>query len=983
MKILSIRLKNLNSLKGEHHLDLTAEPLASAGLFVITGPTGAGKTTLLDAVTLAFYGKVARYGNDSNPEHVMTNKCGECSAEVVFEVSSGVYRAVWERHRARNKAGGALQQPKRYIYDASGEPLAQKIREAEEKIEELIGLNYDRFLRSVLLAQGDFARFLEATANKRAELLESLTGTAIYSRLGRLAHEEAGRREDALKDKEEGLENLEILTDEQRKKLEEDEKEEEKRFNNLKETIKDGVRMLTSITLMERAREKEKQAKAAKDTNKKERESAKAQLEELRQHRLTDPFVGDLATLEAADSAFISAETNRDEARTEYDEAKASADAANQMLRAAIEEALSMSSGDKKTAGEDLKTHGKLAKDARTWLDKHQGDAGLLDAMAGLASAVTEVKNARESVSDDWSDWKNSAAQILPEEASRLTENLSDIKEKQLSKSLEGFLSDAEKAETDASAKAKKDKNQLDSRQGELDKAKLVAQHKDQRHDLKSGEPCPLCGALEHPYAEGAAPSSEIESLEGKVTNAHNKWAKSRDAYEDLKRTVRDLSADRESLVTVFLESRKEIEDLELLLKPISEKPPVPGMEDALRDSLQTRERNFREHLEAERNAKNTKDLAGTDLEKAKKESSDLTKKLDKLAPLPARQKTLTIRPQDLLDVADAEAANIEAVQNEKTTATSYKDRKKDEKSAADRRDKISDSVVTAIAGTEFKTIDELRAARMSDDRAKDAEDLDKGLTEAKTTADALLREAESDIAKLRKEKVLEGTKATKFKKVQAELTEERDNLLEDQVIRRGRITTDDANRKLLKDKKKQLDEDRKAFVKWRRLREIIGSHDGSKFRRHAQTISLEILTRHANKHLAKLSKRYHICHDDADALNLQIEDLFQAGARRPMASLSGGESFLASLALALGLSDLSGRTVRIDSLFIDEGFGSLDSDTLETAITALESLLLDHKTVGVISHVDLLKERIGTQVVVEKRAGGVSQFHILPEVVT
>jgi exonuclease SbcC len=93
------------------------------------------------------------------------------------------------------------------------------------------------------------------------------------------------------------------------------------------------------------------------------------------------------------------------------------------------------------------------------------------------------------------------------------------------------------------------------------------------------------------------------------------------------------------------------------------------------------------------------------------------------------------------------------------------------------------------------------------------------------------------------------------------------------------------------------------------------------------------------------------------------------------MSSLLGGESFLASLALALGLSDLAGRTVRIDLLFIDEGFGSLDPDTLEVAIDALDSLRQNQKTVGVISHIGLLKERISTQIIVEKEAGGRSRI--------
>ena len=140
-------------------------------------------------------------------------------------------------------------------------------------------------------------------------------------------------------------------------------------------------------------------------------------------------------------------------------------------------------------------------------------------------------------------------------------------------------------------------------------------------------------------------------------------------------------------------------------------------------------------------------------------------------------------------------------------------------------------------------------------------------------------------------------------------------------------IRTDDQNQQMRRTEETELAEARAQLVVWKRLREMIGSHDGSKFRRYAQAISLDILTRHANRHLVKLSDRYRISRDVQDALNLQIEDLHQASVRRPMTSLSGGESFLASLALALGLSDLAGRTVRIDSLFIDEGFGSLDPE--------------------------------------------------------
>ena len=140
MKILRIALKNLNSLCGEHVVDLEEEPLASAGLFAITGATGAGKSTLLDAITLALYGRAARYGKEPNPGSMMSRHCGECSAEVTFSVLAGRYRAEWKLRRAGGKADGKLQPPQRYIYD-SGEHdeqvLAQKIREADEMIEAL------------------------------------------------------------------------------------------------------------------------------------------------------------------------------------------------------------------------------------------------------------------------------------------------------------------------------------------------------------------------------------------------------------------------------------------------------------------------------------------------------------------------------------------------------------------------------------------------------------------------------------------------------------------------------------------------------------------------------------------------------------------------------------------------------------------------------------------------------------------------------
>ena len=981
MKILRIRLKNLNSLKGEHCVDLTAEPLASAGLFAITGAMGAGKSTLLDAITLALYGKAARYGNESNPEHVMSRHCGECSAEVEFEVPKGTYRAVWERHRSRKKPDGALQQPKRYIYDKAGEPLAQQIREAEVKIEELLGLNYDRFLRSVLLAQGEFARFLKADANERAELLESLTGTEIYSRLGRLAFEEANKRENDLKAKEVGLEQIVILGNEARQEIELAVKQGEEAQGKLEKEIQSGSEMVGKIASLESARVKEKdasneQAKIAKDT-----QAAAPDLERLRRHQLTLPFAEDLARLDAAEKVMELARQKEKKSVANHAAAKTTQLKTNHMLRRSIKAAIETHRQRATTAGEAVQKETKAAADARTWLNKHQHDAVLADQLGDLVAAIVDLKSGRASLAGSWSAWRSIASQTLPKDARSLPENIEGTKDAELKAALAKFLGQAGTRKKTLEAELKEAKKQLGLRNDHLEKARLIAKLEDHRHELKNGDPCPLCGALEHPYATGAAPSSEIAELQTEVRKAGDKLEAVTDAKRTLSNSVEDLTKDSGSLITSVRDCGTHLEALERLLQPLAVKAPSHGKEDALRTGLKERAVAYRTHVKAEDDAIKRRAEAERVAKVAGEELVSLEKKVGKLGPLPAGLEFEPVEAEDLPSVTDAEEAYASAVLEEKTTATQARDRIADVKAALEKLDEVMKPLAASVGGSEFQTLANLRTARITAEAVKTIEAQESGLKQRTNASDALLQQARNDISKLLDEKVLEGDAAALCKSRQAQLKKEDATLLVGQTTRRNQLKTDDDNRKLRQEKEKELEQDRTSLVVWKRLRDLIGSHDGSKFRRHAQTISLDILTRHANRHLTKLSDRYRVCRDEReDALNLQIEDLHQAGVRRPMASLSGGESFLASLALALGLSDLAGRTVRIDSLFIDEGFGSLDPETLEVAIAALESLRQNHKTVGVISHVALLKERISTQIVVEKMAGGVSRIRVVPE---
>ncbi|MCO7522274.1 MULTISPECIES: AAA family ATPase [unclassified Pseudomonas] len=208
MKILAIRLKNLASLAGPIDIDFTAEPLASAGLFAITGPTGAGKSTLLDALCLALFGNVPRLNDiareakvpdadgdipTSDPRNLLRRGTGSGFAEVDFVGIDGRrYRARWEANRAREKATGKLQNSRQSLYDLDSEQLLGSGKnEYKQLVEARLGLNFEQFTRAVMLAQSEFGAFLKADDRERSELLEKLTNTAIYTRLGQRAFSKA------------------------------------------------------------------------------------------------------------------------------------------------------------------------------------------------------------------------------------------------------------------------------------------------------------------------------------------------------------------------------------------------------------------------------------------------------------------------------------------------------------------------------------------------------------------------------------------------------------------------------------------------------------------------------------------------------------------------------------------------------------------------------------------------------------------------
>lgn len=1153
MKILRVKLTNLNSLRGTHAVDFEAPPLAGAGLFAIVGPTGAGKSTLLDAITLALYGRAARYANTSNPEDMMSRHCGECQAEVEFAVPAGRFRATWQLRRARGKADGKPQGAKRYVYDAAGQVLAQTIREAEVCIEKLVGLDYPRFLRSVMLAQGEFARFLKANPDERAELLESLTGTAIYSELSVLAHDETGRRENELLRKEETLRQVVLLTPEQRQ-------ERAANLQRLETDLAGHKHQLDELNRrLGRARELQKALANQADLTRQQQalqaraQAAQPEISRLTRHRLTLPLAEALNRLDAALGQAGEQAEKRLAAAGEQQQTQGEWGAG---LAAACEFAASLLQQEQAALAQ---AQGKIqhCEAQRTtiaqWLEARAEDKNLEAQLPSLVELLSRLGALRAQAAKEEDRCAQHADKIQRQQQTKaraenelagaaqrletgeaekaaavkaLTALRGDATEAARAQRLEawqrrgdalGRLLDLEKTSEQSREDLKRDQEKLAglkpkleqaqaawqdalarkhaadvarAQRGEhLTQARLAASFEAHRAALKPGEPCPLCGATEHPLAgapvagatlaaleadvstataafetaeqaasraeseqtrlqaeqaslarriedsqarlateakrfrtlaqaheiqaqdalalareqaEGEAlirrakaELEEIKSLKNKVDDSENQRVRAESALAMAKQTLaneekaladlqRQLRERQEELAQLAVQYGGVGQSLQELLQPFHVALPEPGREPQTRQELEQRKKTWQQQTLALDHAASALDQARVDCAQCAQNLAMLQVKaqpfqaaltahqLSAARPTPARVRALGAGWQKWED-AEHRVRALESATA--AAAAAVLEREAEGRQAAERVRQCQDQLARQLTGSPFASVEALRAAKLTAPEADRLEHLAQELQRLSDQLQGKLEAVREHLLELRAANADEA-----LDPLEAELRTAQ-QAHEDLVgtLRQGRdeLRRDEEAREQHAARAAALERERAALRVWQQLRGLIGSHDGRKFRRYAQGISLDILIHHANAHLQRLTDRYALRRRAGEELELEIADHYQAGVTRPMASLSGGESFLGSLALALGLADLAGRNVRIDSLFIDEGFGALDADTLDLAISALETLRQDHKTVGVISHVDLLKERIATQIQVEKQSAGASLLRL------
>jgi DNA repair protein SbcC/Rad50 len=257
VKILTLRCQNINSLKGKNEINFDKPPLKDAGIFAITGPTGAGKSTLLDIITLALFNKTPRFNDLSKRSiedfgAIITRNTNECFAEVEYAVKGRVYRSKWSISKART---GTLREYEMELAELpSNEIYALKKSEVPLKNAEIIGLNYDQFVKSILLSQGEFSRFLKAKADERGQLLEKITGTDIYRKIGIAAFNRQKVEKQNLEKLESQFSMVEILSPEQIESIEQEKEALTAELQKITTDIHSLTKQIEHLTLLDKTK---------------------------------------------------------------------------------------------------------------------------------------------------------------------------------------------------------------------------------------------------------------------------------------------------------------------------------------------------------------------------------------------------------------------------------------------------------------------------------------------------------------------------------------------------------------------------------------------------------------------------------------------------------------------------------------------------------------------------------------------------------
>ncbi len=1073
MRILELRFKNLNSLYGEWVIDFTDPEYISNGIFALTGPTGAGKSTILDAICLALYGATPRLGKITKSRNeIMSRQTGECYAEVLFESQAGSFRCHWEQRRARKKAAGNLQDQEHLIADAdSGKPIETKKSLVGGIIEEKTGMDFDRFTRSILLAQGGFDTFLKADVEQKSKILEQITGTEIYSEISRRVHERQRDEREKLNILNAETSGIVLLEPEQEKEIQEDLGAKQQQEAELTGKVTETANAIAWLTTIEELKREILSLTDAATKLKNETEAFKPERVKLDQAVKAASLDGTYATLiavrrqQADDQDSLKAEEDtlpklQTSANIQVGALKAAEHftlKAKEALKTAApmiqtirsldqkiaEQTRAVSAGidtcakesskietDKQVRGWELKRRiaaEKTLEAVELYLIQNRQDEWLISGLAGIEEQFGNLLAKQQEIREKETGLKNADTAVA--EAAKKLQTASkqcSLKKQALQEACNNLRQGKMALDELLSGKLLREyRAEKETLLREMAYIKKIVELEDHRARLEDGNPCPLCGSTEHPFSAGNVPVPDeielkIESLSELVNKAEEQETVIK-KQEQAETTARKNLNDSEKLETnainekmaaeksvselkdTLTKFRTSFEELKLAvsgkLQPLGiiqiPKSKVSTLLESLKSRLQAWQTQVKQKADTEKqiaaidsDVKRLDAVIETQIEALTEKQEYLDQLKKQLAEGTEERKKLygIKKPGDEearlnKAIADAERAEKEArslnteLQLKLTTAKTHVEslKKRLEQRAPELKSAEKNfSVALTFAGfADEKLFLEARLtseARIS--LSSRAEELDN----AETELNAKQKDRETRLASETAKKLTDKT----LEELEPQYKDDEENLkiLRDAIVGlKHRLKDNRSAKERKKEKQSAIEMQRKECHRWEKLHGLIGSADGKKYRNFAQGLTFDLLVSHANRQLEKMTDRYLLLRDEENPLELSVMDSYQGGEIRSTINLSGGESFIVSLCLALGLSKMASRKVRVDSLFLDEGLGTLDEDSLNTALDTLSTLQEEGKLIGVISHISALKDRISTQILVEPRDGGRSRL--------
>ena len=986
MKILAIRGRNLASLEGDFEIDFTVEPLLSAGIFAISGPTGAGKSTLLDTMCLALFARTPRTDqakennvklqdvsneqlSQSDPRFLLRRGTSSGFAEVDFMALNGHrYRTRWSVARARDKENGRLQNPRLALYNLDKEEEEQGTRsDLQARIIDLIGLTFEQFTRSVLLAQNDFSTFLKAEQGEKASLLEKLTGTELYSAISRQIFERNARAKEAFDLIQTRIQGIELLTDEEENDLRirlagtEKELQRVEKAKAEQQALQEAVRSIEQQITIRQRQQKEAADKLVHAT----------ELLTVARHE----YEKGVEEQQQSEARFKSLQQEILQARKldiQLDAAIRDLSHSEQQLKNVT---LRKGEAEKKYQAAVLRRRQGAEEIARltAWRERYKKKERIAEQLSALLLHLDAASATRSGM-----EAAVRSIETLRQEMAALNKQLSDLQQTSANKqqALKRAEADYRNLEEELKAvdapaldkqieKLRQEREQLLIEQARLEASGNI---KDLRGRLQDGQPCPVCGSTHHPFAN-QVPVAPVSALTLQLQDLSNK-------KETYVAHTRHLTRLQQQL----LQLHKELADSEAACKEMAGKQQLAA-------SRQERE----EAIVKEQSTLLTQSLSAADLlfgnsewQKAWLQNPETFRKT--LTDFARQWHENTEKLHQLERQESAQKAECESLasflpslekQAEESGQLHEKNRAAFSSLQAERKKLLNGRSADSVEQEYIRRMEELKErlkklsatqteqSGIADQTRGIADQIAKDLTEA--SADLLRRKAALDKWTA---DYLDSSGGEPLEVILSRYTQEKTELA-------FWLRTQTENKAKVSGLQEELNVRRTESERWAKLNELAGSADGAKFRRIAQGYTLDILLNYANVQLRELTRRYRL-ERVPETLALQVIDRDMCDEVRTVHSLSGGESFLVSLALALGLSSLSSNRMRVESLFIDEGFGSLDAETLRVAMDALESLRTQGRKIGVISHVQEMTERIPVRICVNRAGNGRSFLEVL-----